>query len=372
MGRDVFIIMRRRIELIYIDGETYKECTKCGSIKKLDEYNNDKKGKYGKQSACKVCKATQGKEYRKNNAEKVAATRKRYVEENKEAVREMHRRYRESNKERIAGQQKEYYQHNKEHLQEYRRQYHQENKEAQNEKARQYYEKNKAVILEQHKKYYEENKEVIEQRNKTYRVINYEKIAAAKRLYAQRNSKEIASYKKHWEKENAERIREKRKQYRQENAELVKARKSKYYKENPHVKVVNGQRRRARLKKLPYNLTTEQTLNILKHFNGCAISNLDEDTHLDHFICLATGYGGTTIGNMLPIAASLNISKNYYNPFEWVQRKDVIAKLDCKKWKAALKYLAELNGMTVKEYREYVNYCYSYPRDLLKEENEEK
>ncbi|KPB04726.1 hypothetical protein [Bacillus sp. CHD6a] len=358
--------MRRKTELINIEGENYKECTKCGSIKKFEEYSNDKKGKFGKQSACKLCKAAQDKEYRKNNADKVSATSKRYVDKNKETVREMRRKYREANKVRIAAQLKEYNEKNKKRLKEYRRKYYQENKEVQNEKARKYYEENKLEILEQHKIYYRENKEAIDERNKTYRIKNYEEMAAAKRLYTERNAQKIAAYKKQWQKENAQSIRESRRQYRKENAQLIKERKRKYYEENPHVKLANNQRRRAKIKRLPNDLTAEQALKVKKHFGNCAISKIDEDTHLDHFICLATGYGGTTISNMLPIAASLNISKNYFNPFDWVQRRDVAAKLDKKKWLSALKYLGELNEMTIKEYREYVNYCYSNPRDLTK------
>ncbi|TFD99602.1 hypothetical protein [Jeotgalibacillus salarius] len=363
--------MRKRIELINIDGACHKECTKCGSIKKLEEYSNDKKGKLGKQSACKVCRAKDNKEYLKNNAEKVAATKKRYREENKEAFKERDCRYREANKDRIREYMRQYQQLNAEAIRERKSRWHFENKDDQNGKARHYYSKHAGKIRERNKQYYLENIDVIKERNKKYIVKNTQVIAERKRLYAKKNTEAIAAYKKKWQEDNGQRIREQRKQFRQENADKIKESKRKYYKENPHIKVASGQRRRARLKKLPSDLATAQAFEILNLFNGCAISNLDEGTHLDHFICLDTGHGGTTLNNMLPMASSLNISKNHYNPFEWVQNKDVAAQLDIKKWHTALKYLAELNEMTVKEYRDYVNYCYTHPRDLSEESYKE-
>ena len=32
-----------------------KKCTKCGEVKSLDEFSNDKSKKDGKQSRCKYC-----------------------------------------------------------------------------------------------------------------------------------------------------------------------------------------------------------------------------------------------------------------------------------------------------------------------------
>ena len=41
-----------------------KICTKCGKEKALDEFNNDKRGKYGCKSICRECEKVQKSEYR--------------------------------------------------------------------------------------------------------------------------------------------------------------------------------------------------------------------------------------------------------------------------------------------------------------------
>ena len=41
-----------------------KVCTTCGVDKPLSAYNNDKRGRLGKQARCKVCKSAKDKAYR--------------------------------------------------------------------------------------------------------------------------------------------------------------------------------------------------------------------------------------------------------------------------------------------------------------------
>ncbi|MED1350592.1 hypothetical protein P4U51_30005, partial [Bacillus paranthracis] len=86
--------------------------------------------------------------------------------------------------------------------------------------------------------------------------------------------------------------------------------------------------------------------------------------HLDHFIPLAWGHGGTIIENMIPLRGDLNISKNDRNPFEWIKREDIREIVDMAKWHETIEYLAKLNGMTTKEYEEYVYWCEENKRDL--------
>lgn len=43
-----------------------KICTKCGKEKTLEEFNNDKRGKYGHKSICRECEKIQKDEYRGN------------------------------------------------------------------------------------------------------------------------------------------------------------------------------------------------------------------------------------------------------------------------------------------------------------------
>ena len=54
----------------------FKKCTKCGEIKLAtsDNFNKDKKGKYGLRSRCKECV----KQYRENNKDKIKESQKKY------------------------------------------------------------------------------------------------------------------------------------------------------------------------------------------------------------------------------------------------------------------------------------------------------
>ena len=93
-----------------------KKCTKCNIVKTIDQFGKEKKGKYGVQSFCKVCKAEirkeqyeknkvteieYGKQYRKDNQEKEKARAKRYRELNPEKVKESQNKYREANPEKV-------------------------------------------------------------------------------------------------------------------------------------------------------------------------------------------------------------------------------------------------------------------------------
>ncbi|MED3182042.1 hypothetical protein P4305_18730 [Bacillus thuringiensis] len=97
---------------------------------------------------------------------------------------------------------------------------------------------------------------------------------------------------------------------------------------------------------------------------GCALTGDMDDIHLDHFIPLSWGHGGTVIENMIPLNGTLNLSKSDRNPFEWIKREDIREIVDMAKWYETIEYLAKLNGMTAKEYEEYVYWCEENKRDL--------
>ena len=123
------------------DGNLIKlECSKCGEIKSVDNFNKCKTCKDGYRYECKLCK----KEY----------SHQRY-QENKEKELERSHQYYQDNKEKKLEYSRQYYQENKEKILEYRRQYIENNKEYQ----RQYIEKNKEKLLKYKRQYYQENKE---------------------------------------------------------------------------------------------------------------------------------------------------------------------------------------------------------------------
>lgn len=85
------------IEVIYMQSIT-KVCTKCGIEKNLDEFNNQKAGKYGKRANCRECQNAENRAYKQTEkakelrskwkkSEKGRACEKRYRENNKEIIR---------------------------------------------------------------------------------------------------------------------------------------------------------------------------------------------------------------------------------------------------------------------------------------------
>ena len=61
-----------------------KKCSKCGEVKSLDDFNNKKRNKDGKQSHCKICAI----QYRLDNRDRMAEYKKGYALKRKKAVSE--------------------------------------------------------------------------------------------------------------------------------------------------------------------------------------------------------------------------------------------------------------------------------------------
>lgn len=127
-------------------------------------------------------------------------------------------------------------------------------------------------------------------------------------------------------------------------------------------------RRKRRREALVDDFTNEQREALLDRFNGkCALTGKSLPIHLDHVIPLSIGHGGTTIANMLPIWQRINTSKNASNIFEWYEENGERFEVCPKRFYEAIEYLAELNGMTPDEYRDYVYECHANPNDILTE-----
>lgn len=140
-----------------------KKCSKCGEVKSLDEFFNDKRAKKGKRSWCKKCEIKQNKEWEKNNKEWIADYRKKYQQKNKEKLLAYSGKYREGHKSESSDYQKEWYKNNREkrlgQLKEYNRQH-----------------KNK--ILEYRKQWYDDNREKRLEQNKRYNKLHRNEINA--------------------------------------------------------------------------------------------------------------------------------------------------------------------------------------------------
>ena|SRR5690554_1947506 len=149
--------------------------------------------------------------------------------------------------------------------------------------------------------------------------------------------------------------------YRKENPDVVRridAKKKKKYRERY---AMNEAKRKARKNKLLDTFTENDRVKLLKRFeNECGICGNSYE-HLDHFIPIIAGHGGTTVGNMVPMCSRCNLTKQAKNPFEWAETLDYGQKENFDK---VVEYLAELNGLMVDEYREFVFWCFENPRDV--------
>lgn len=191
-------------------------------------------------------------------------------------------------------------------------------------------------------------------------------------------SKCEAQRKKDWRQENAdktvvylsenkERIKDRRRDYRERKREELAEKEKRWKTENKARVVLAEQRRRARKQALPNDLTNEQQAEILAYFNdACALTGEKLNRSWDHALPIASGHGGTTYGNMYPLRVDLNSSKCDSNLFEWFESNWRRFKLSRERFDKLVKYLADVNEMTVEEYTAYYNGCFE---DKSKEES---
>lgn len=202
------------------------------------------------------------------------------------------------------------------------------------------------------KRWYEENKELCKERTKTWCEVHKER---------------STDYKRKWHQENKEVRNEKSRKYREENPEKVSAMKRKWYFENRDKTALSRQRRRARLKSLPYTFNEGEMENTLEYFKDGCVLTCSSDIHWDHVIPLASGHGGTIQENMIPLRADLNESKGDRNIFEWFEANRQRFNLSQERFDRLIEWLANKNEMTTQEYRKYVDWCHDNPRDVEKD-----
>lgn len=170
-----------------------------------------------------------------------------------------------------------------------------------------------------------------------------------------------AEYARIYYEDNRERLSHVYRSYRERNAEKVASRKRAWGQRNPD-KVGNAVARyKCRKQALPNSLTPEQECDILIDFGGrCALTGGTESVHIDHWIALSTGKGGTVRGNILPLCKSINSSKHTQNPFIWIARRPDIS---IERFNYAVQYLARQSGMGIDEFRRYTYECYDSIKD---------
>ncbi|WP_427050384.1 hypothetical protein [Paenibacillus sp. TC-CSREp1] len=186
-------------------------------------------------------------------------------------------------------------------------------------------------------------------------------LAELSRKYNTDNPDKRRNAERNWRESNPDKVRDMAKRSRTKHADSYRERLRRWKTDNKERVAVNHQRRRAMKRSLRDDYTDRQRVIILEVFDGCALSGSRDNVHLDHFIALDTGHGGTWCGNMIPLKETLNLSKGAKNPFEWVKGRTDI---DLTRFWLAVDILAAVNEMTREEYVLYVYFCYENPIEL--------
>lgn len=207
-------------------------------------------------------------------------------------------------------------------------------KVCQNESGRKRYESDP----EKHREYFRKNRE-----------SNPEKIRDIRHRWLEANPGKSRIHTRKWRESNKEKMQEIRRKWSESNPEKV---------------ALKNRRRRARKLLLPDTLTMGEQASTLTYFNGGCVLTGSTDFHMDHVIPLNCGHGGTTYENMVPLRSDLNAVKSDRHIFEWFEDNHELLSLEKSKFYNLIVYLAEVNGMTTKEYRAYVDYCFDNPRSL--------
>lgn len=121
--------------------------------------------------------------------------------------------------------------------------------------------------------------------------------------------------------------------------------------------------RKAMRNALPKNISDEEWQELKGH--SCAISKKKSTVvTVDHFIPLIWGHGGDVKGNLFPLDRKLNELKSSHNPFRWIERREIQALVDRKRWDELVRSLAAQNNLTVREFTQFVYWCEKNTRTI--------
>jgi len=148
-----------------MSAEDLKTCSKCKEEKPRSEFNKSKANLDGLKYRCREC----GKQYYKDNPEKIKQQRKRYYKDNAEKIKQHKKQYYKDNPEKFKQYKKQYYKDNAEKIKQQRKRYYKDNAEKCKQQRRQHYKDNAEKEKQQGKQRYKDNIEKVKQRQKQYR-----------------------------------------------------------------------------------------------------------------------------------------------------------------------------------------------------------
>lgn len=265
---------------------THKICNKCNEDKSLNEFHNDKRGKYGKNTICKECNNEKTRKYRKDNSEKMKEYDKKLYLKHTDVKIERATQYYKNNLEKCKKNHKKHYEDNIEIYKRQSKQYREEHKEELKKHQKQYYWNNKETLLKNHKEWYENHKEMVLKNSKQY---------------YQDNREIKLNYRKQYREDNLEKCKEQCKQYQKDNREkLLKYQKE--YRQTPKGKEV--------LLKHHSNRRELNYVQLNEYFIGSSAHHVDinhviympEEIHTSFFHCLVGNRAGCGMNEMNKLA----------------------------------------------------------------------
>ena len=197
------------------------ECSKCGEIKSVDNFNKCKSKKDGYQNKCKKCVKIYQQKYNKINSRKIKERTHKYYQNNKDKILNTHKEYRKNNKTKINELVRQWREKNKDKCKEYEKQYYENNKEKLISQKKDYAKNNKEKILEYQRKYYEFNKEKMDKYYSEYRSNNKNKIYNYHHNRYENNKEYFRKVRRERYKNNKEKELEKQQQYRINNKDKI-------------------------------------------------------------------------------------------------------------------------------------------------------
>ena len=132
----------------------------------------------------------------------------------------------------------------------------------------------------------------------------------------------------------------------------------KHYYANKEKRAVYYHNYRAKERNLPATLTLEDYEKALNEQSRvCLFSHQSDNLSMEHLIPLSWGIGlGNSYKNIVFMDEWLNKSKGNQHPFKWIKCQSRY--IQKRFYNVLIPMLAERNGMTTKEFEEYVDYCY--------------
>ncbi len=278
----------------------HRACTKCKQIKPFSEFHKTKKGRFGLSSVCKPCKSSAKPKPKVQNGYKFCYK----CGAEKPFTAEYFRRS-SQNKSGLASlccecSRQEAKDWRKQKLQQdpdYTKKMYWKHADKHRKRARAYYYANLSKRKRYNKRRYWENRD--------------EELQKAREYYLQ-NSEAEKERSRQWRQDNPERYRQYNRQWIDDNPELSRK-----------MMQAAWQRRRARKKNLPHDLTLEEWQYCLNYWNySCVVCGDDGTINADHWIALSNkDCPGTVVDNMIPLCENCNKTKHATQAERWLTEK---------------------------------------------------